>query len=136
MLPARPPPALLVQQRHPPLPTPLLRRFSMSGGRLRLRTAAAGLFAAAALLAVFYAPGVYAPGSPAAPEAAQPAPAFALQPGDHVCIIGNTLADRMQHDGWLETALYARFPTHNLTVRNLGFSGDEVGGYTANPDPV
>ena len=26
-----------------------------------------------------------------------------LNKGDHICIIGNTLAERMQHDGWLET---------------------------------
>ena len=31
------------------------------------------------------------------------ADALELKPGDHICIIGNTLADRMQHDGWLET---------------------------------
>jgi glucose/arabinose dehydrogenase len=49
-----------------------------------------------------------------------------LNPGDHICIIGNTLADRMQHDGWLETLLYSRFPKHDLVIRNLGFSGDEL----------
>ena len=32
----------------------------------------------------------------------------------------------MQYDGWLETMLQARFPKHELVVRNLGFSGDEV----------
>ncbi len=57
-----------------------------------------------------------------------------LRKGDHIAIIGNTLADRMQHDGWLETLLHARFPNHELTIRNLGYSGDEVGGYTARPD--
>ncbi|TWT81037.1 Cytochrome c-552 precursor [Planctomycetes bacterium CA13] len=46
--------------------------------------------------------------------------------GDHVVYIGNTLADRMQHDGWLETYLHALLPQHELTFRNLGFSGDEV----------
>ena len=51
---------------------------------------------------------------------------FPLQPNDHICIIGNTLAERMQYDGWLETMLQARFPKHELVVRNLGFSGDEV----------
>ena len=51
---------------------------------------------------------------------------FRLEKGDHICIIGNTLADRMQHDGWLETFLHARFPQHNLTIRNLGYSGDEI----------
>ncbi len=49
-----------------------------------------------------------------------------IKPGDHIAIIGNTLADRMQHDGWLETHLQARFPDHKLVIRNLGFSGDEL----------
>ena len=49
-----------------------------------------------------------------------------LKKGDHICLIGNTLADRMQHDGWLETYLHSRFPKHNLVFRNLGFSGDEL----------
>jgi glucose/arabinose dehydrogenase/lysophospholipase L1-like esterase len=52
---------------------------------------------------------------------------FVLHAGDHICIIGNTLAERMQYDGWLETLLHARFPKHDLVIRNLGFSGDEVG---------
>ena len=51
---------------------------------------------------------------------------FVLQPKDHICIIGNALAERMQHDGWLETLLYARYPKHELVIRNLGWSGDEV----------
>src|SRR5262249_39957720 len=41
-------------------------------------------------------------------------------------LVGNTLADRMQHDGWLETFLHSRFPKHDLVIRNLGFSGDEL----------
>src|SRR5258707_10422303 len=49
-----------------------------------------------------------------------------FQTGDHICIIGNTLAERMQHDGWLETMLHSRFPKHELVIRNLGFSGDEL----------
>jgi putative heme-binding domain-containing protein len=49
-----------------------------------------------------------------------------LQKGDHISIIGNTLADRMQHDGWLETLIQSRFPRHDLVFRNLGFSGDEL----------
>ncbi len=53
-------------------------------------------------------------------------PALTLKPGDHVVYIGNTMADRMQHDGWLETFMHALHPEHNLTVRNLGFPGDEV----------
>ena len=49
-----------------------------------------------------------------------------IQPGDHISILGNALADRMQHDGWLETYVYSRFPRHNLVFRNLGFGGDEL----------
>ena len=65
---------------------------------------------------------------PSVPVAADPPPnsELKLEKGDHVCIIGNTLADRMQHDGWVETFLYARYPDLDLTIRNLGFSGDEV----------
>ena len=60
---------------------------------------------------------------PARGKAAEP---FVLHPADHICIIGNTLAERMQYDGWLETLLYARFPKHDLVIRNLGFSGDDI----------
>ena len=49
-----------------------------------------------------------------------------LKKGDHICIIGNALAERMQHDGWLEAYLQSRFPQHELVLRNLGFSGDEL----------
>jgi azurin len=54
------------------------------------------------------------------------APKLELRPGDRICLIGNTLADRMQHVGWLETYLHSRFPEHELVVRNLGFSADEL----------
>ena len=67
------------------------------------------------------------------PVLSQPQPASGKQParlvlqsGDHIAVVGNTLADRMQHDGWLETALYARFPGHNLVVRHLGYAADEL----------
>ncbi len=46
--------------------------------------------------------------------------------GDHISIIGNALADRLQHDGWLETLIQAHFPDRHLTIRNLGFAGDEL----------
>ncbi len=49
-----------------------------------------------------------------------------FRPKDHVCIVGGALAERMQHDGWLETALQARLPRHQLTVRNLGFAADTL----------
>ena len=49
-----------------------------------------------------------------------------LRKNDHICIIGNTLADRMQHSGWIESLIYTKFPKHDLVFRNLGFSGDEL----------
>ena len=62
-------------------------------------------------------------GPPLCGKAADP---FLLHTGEHIAIIGNTLAERMQYDGWLETMLHARFPKHDLVIRNLGFSGDEI----------
>src|SRR5260221_4367432 len=58
--------------------------------------------------------------------AAQGAPTLELKKGDHICLIGNTLAERMQHEGWLETLIHVRFPKHELVFRNLGYSGDEI----------
>src|SRR5688572_15800077 len=52
---------------------------------------------------------------------------LALKPGDHIALLGGTLADRMQHHGWLETLLVAKYPQHNLVFRNLAASADEVG---------
>lgn len=49
-----------------------------------------------------------------------------LKKQDRICILGNTLADRMQHDGWLESMIQARYPEHELYIRNLGFSGDQL----------
>ena len=51
---------------------------------------------------------------------------FAFEKGDRICYIGNTLADRMQHHGWLETMIQAAHPSLELSVRNLGFPADEV----------
>ncbi|MCE9524748.1 MAG: SGNH/GDSL hydrolase family protein, partial [Planctomycetales bacterium] len=49
-----------------------------------------------------------------------------LKQGDHVCIIGNALGDRMQHHGWLETLIVSRFGDKDLTFRNLAVSGDQL----------
>lgn len=54
---------------------------------------------------------------------------FQLNKGEHVCIVGGTVAERMQHYGWLETLLHARYPDHELVFRNLAYSGDEVNGF-------
>ena len=57
---------------------------------------------------------------------AEEAPLLKLEKGEHICIIGNTLADRLQHTGWLETYLYARNPDKELVIRNLGYAADEI----------
>jgi len=49
-----------------------------------------------------------------------------LKKGDHIAVIGNTLADRQQHFGWLESLILKANPDLDLTVRNLGFSADEL----------
>ncbi len=49
-----------------------------------------------------------------------------FEKGDRICYIGNALADRMQHFGWLETLTQDRFPEKELVFRNLGFSADEL----------
>lgn len=49
-----------------------------------------------------------------------------LQSGDTICIIGNGLADRMQHDGWVETALQSEMADKKLSFRNLAVTGDTV----------
>ncbi|HYF36327.1 MAG TPA: dehydrogenase, partial [Prosthecobacter sp.] len=57
-----------------------------------------------------------------------PSKTLEIRENDHICLIGNTLAERMQfpgHNHW-ETLLYQRFPKHNLVVRNLSWSADEV----------
>ena len=62
----------------------------------------------------------------APPSQDRAATPFAIREGDRICYIGNTLADRMQHFGWLETLVQDRFRRHNLVFRNLGFSADEL----------
>jgi mono/diheme cytochrome c family protein/glucose/arabinose dehydrogenase/lysophospholipase L1-like esterase len=51
---------------------------------------------------------------------------LALNKGDRVAIMGSGVADRLQHDGWLETLIQQAFPTHELTIRNIAYSCDEV----------
>ena len=49
-----------------------------------------------------------------------------LRKGDQIAIIGNTMADRLQHADWLDTYLHATFPDYDLVCRNLGYPGDEL----------
>jgi mono/diheme cytochrome c family protein/lysophospholipase L1-like esterase len=52
--------------------------------------------------------------------------AAAFARGERICLIGNSLADRMQHDGWLESLLQSAQVGQELVIRNLGYSGDQV----------
>ena len=49
-----------------------------------------------------------------------------IEQGDKVVFIGGTLAERMQYFGHFETLLHSRFPEHELVVRDLGWSADEI----------
>ena len=51
---------------------------------------------------------------------------FAFQKGDKICLIGNSLSERMQHDGWMETLIQRETPQLQLSFRNLSVCGDEV----------
>ena len=44
----------------------------------------------------------------------------------HVTFLGNALADRMQHSGWLETLIAQKFADKDLVFRNLAVATDEV----------
>ena len=62
------------------------------------------------------------------PAQGQPLPQrLVLQPGSRIVLLGNTFADRMRHCGFFETLLQRQFPGRRLTMRNLGWSADEVG---------
>src|SRR5262245_16531209 len=53
-------------------------------------------------------------------------PKLKLAKGNHVVLIGNTLAERMQYFGHFEALLHSRFPELELVVRDLGWSADEL----------
>ena len=57
---------------------------------------------------------------------AEPPAKLDLHQGDHVAIVGNALADRMQHDGTLEAFIHKAHPKDDISIRNLGFAADEV----------
>ena len=50
---------------------------------------------------------------------------FEFKAGDHVCLTGNALGERLQHQNWFETLLHQNLPDKKLTLRNLCFPGDE-----------
>ena len=50
-----------------------------------------------------------------------------IKRGTSIAFIGNTLLDRSQDFGYLETLLHQAYPNHDLTVRNLAWSADALG---------
>ncbi|MFT7643428.1 MAG: putative membrane-bound dehydrogenase-like protein, partial [Pirellulaceae bacterium] len=48
-----------------------------------------------------------------------------LANGDHICLVGNGLGERLQHQNDWEALLHQRFPDLELVVRNLCHPGDE-----------
>ena len=65
---------------------------------------------------------------------AAPPEKLELKKGEHIAIVGNQLADRMQHSAWLETLIHARFPAQQLVFRNLSAAGDEVATWHRSQD--
>src|SRR5271154_6883552 len=53
---------------------------------------------------------------------------FDLHDGDRVALIGDTLIEREQESGWLESVMAASFPDRHVIVRNLGWSADTPAG--------
>lgn len=72
--------------------------------------------------------GIYANTAPRA-KAAEPATTalpLKLNKGDRIALVGNTLLEREQLFGQVETLLQQKFPKHELVVRNLAWPADEV----------
>ena len=57
---------------------------------------------------------------------AAPPDKLELKKSDHISIVGNELADRMQHTGWLETLVEKKFAQQQIAFRNLSAAADEV----------
>jgi lysophospholipase L1-like esterase len=51
-----------------------------------------------------------------------------LKDGDRIVLVGDTLIERNQRYGYLETLLSISNPDKNLVFRNVGWSGDTLGG--------
>ena len=84
------------------------------------------VISAAPLLSRFSRLALVAAIASGSPIVAQQSGSLELGKGDVICLMGNALAERMQHHGWLEVRLHSRFPEHELAIRNLGFSADEL----------
>src|SRR5262252_6093589 len=55
-------------------------------------------------------------------------PSFEFKGGDRVVLLGDTLIEREQLNGYLEERLTIEFPERNVIFRNLGWSADTPEG--------
>ncbi|MFK7768367.1 MAG: PVC-type heme-binding CxxCH protein [Mariniblastus sp.] len=60
------------------------------------------------------------------PKPATNGAALDIELGEHICLIGNGLGERLQHRNHWESLLHQSFADKELTVRNLCFPGDTV----------
>ncbi|MGK6350986.1 PVC-type heme-binding CxxCH protein [Parapedobacter sp. DT-150] len=58
---------------------------------------------------------------------------FRPEPNSRIVVVGNSFGVGLQEHNYFETLLYQSFPEHNLQVRNLAWSADEV---TLRPRPL
>jgi lysophospholipase L1-like esterase len=65
--------------------------------------------------------------APTAARGGEP-PWLELRDGDRIVLVGDTMVERDQRYGYLETMITLLNPGKDLTFRNLGWSGDTVAG--------
>lgn len=65
------------------------------------------------------------------------APKLSVEPGARIVLVGNNLCSRMMNFGYFESELHARFPEHDLFIRNLCDGGDTPGfrPHSGRPSP-
>ena len=63
-------------------------------------------------------------------DAVDAADGLELRDGDRIVLLGNTLIERAQIYGYLETMLTIGNPGMGLTFRNIGWSADNAVSYT------
>lgn len=56
-----------------------------------------------------------------------------VEKGSHIVILGNGLGEGMMQHGYFEMALHCAYPDDKLVVRNMAFSGDEIGRMDRDP---
>ncbi len=49
-----------------------------------------------------------------------------IEPGDRIAIVGNTFADQLRTNGYLETLLLQQWQDNPISLRNLGWAGDTL----------